>query len=144
MEKKRQSLRRHQCLWSFPLTTSSGPCFHAQLCLSGNQKSTCVNTACCWGHRSWLTCHSPFLVDARSLLTGLEEVVGIEFSMSTELSTEAGPLPFSCCCCSVAKSHPTLRPRGQQNARLPCLSPSPGVCPGSCPLNRWCYPTISS
>ena len=25
-----------------------------------------------------------------------------------------------------------------------CLSPSPGVCPNSCPLNWWCHPTISS
>ena len=25
----------------------------------------------------------------------------------------------------------------------PC-PPSPGVCPSSCPLNQWCYPTISS
>ena len=29
-----------------------------------------------------------------------------------------------------------LRPHGQQHARLPCPSPSPGVCPNSCPLNR--------
>ena len=29
-------------------------------------------------------------------------------------------------------------------ARLPCSSPSPGACPNSCPLNPWCYPTISS
>ena len=28
--------------------------------------------------------------------------------------------------------------------RLACPSPSPGVCPSSCPLNRWCHPTISS
>ena len=27
---------------------------------------------------------------------------------------------------------------------LPCPSPSPGVCSYSCPLSRWCYPTISS
>ena len=41
------------------------------------------------------------------------------------------------CCCSVAKSHPTLlRPHGVQHARLPCPSPSPGVCPSSCPLSR--------
>ena len=33
---------------------------------------------------------------------------------------------------------------GLQHARLPCLSPSPGDCPSSCPLNRWCHPTISS
>ena len=30
------------------------------------------------------------------------------------------------------------------NARLPCLSPSPRVCANSCPLSRWCHPTISS
>ena len=33
---------------------------------------------------------------------------------------------------------------GLQHARLPCPSPSPGACPNSCPLSRWCYPTISS
>ena len=26
----------------------------------------------------------------------------------------------------------------------PCSSPSPGVCPSSCPLHQWCHPTISS
>ena len=31
-----------------------------------------------------------------------------------------------------------------QHARLPCLFPSPGVCPSSCPLHWWCHPTISS
>ena len=35
-------------------------------------------------------------------------------------------------------------PHGLQHARLPCPSPSSGVCPSSCPLNRWCHPTISS
>ena len=30
------------------------------------------------------------------------------------------------------------------NARLPCLSPSPRVCSNSCPLSRWCHPTIMS
>ena len=28
--------------------------------------------------------------------------------------------------------------------RLPCPSLSPGVCSNSCPLSRWCHPTISS
>ena len=37
-----------------------------------------------------------------------------------------------------------LKPHEQQHARLPCPSPSPGVCPHSCPLNWWCHPTISS
>ena len=27
---------------------------------------------------------------------------------------------------------------------LPVPSPSPGVSPVSCPLNQWCYPTVSS
>ena len=38
-----------------------------------------------------------------------------------------------------------LWPHGhRQHARLPCPSPSPGVCPSSCPLNQRCHPTISS
>ena len=31
-----------------------------------------------------------------------------------------------------------------QEARLPCLSLSPGVCWNSCPLNQWYHPTNSS
>ena len=34
--------------------------------------------------------------------------------------------------------------RGLQHDKLPCPSPSPGVCPNSCPLSQWCHPTISS
>ena len=33
---------------------------------------------------------------------------------------------------------------GLQHARLPCLSPIPRVYSNSCPLSRWCHPTISS
>ena len=33
---------------------------------------------------------------------------------------------------------------GLQQARTPCPSLSPGVCSGSCPLSRWCHPTLSS
>ena len=38
----------------------------------------------------------------------------------------------------------SLRPRGLQHARPPYPSPSPRVSPKSCPLSRWCHPTISS
>ena len=38
----------------------------------------------------------------------------------------------------------SLRPRALQHARLPCPSPSPGVCSSLCPLSWWCHPTISS
>ena len=36
----------------------------------------------------------------------------------------------------------SLRPRGQQHARLPCPSPTPGVYSDSCSLSQWCHPTI--
>ena len=38
----------------------------------------------------------------------------------------------------------SLRPHGLQHARLPCLSPTPRAYSNSCPLCRWCHPTISS
>ena len=38
----------------------------------------------------------------------------------------------------------SLWPRGLQHARSHCPSPSPGVCPSSCPLHQWCHPAISS
>ena len=41
---------------------------------------------------------------------------------------------FYCCCCSVTQL--CLRLHGLQHTRLPCPSPSPGVCSNSCPLRR--------
>ena len=38
----------------------------------------------------------------------------------------------------------SLRPHGVQHTRLPCPSPSFGVCSNSCPLSRWCHPTNAS
>ena len=37
----------------------------------------------------------------------------------------------------------SLWPHGLQHARLPCPSPTPGADSNSCPLRRWCHPTIS-
>ena len=48
------------------------------------------------------------------------------------------------CCCLVAQSCPTLQPHGLQHTRPPCSSPSPKVCPSSCPFHWWCHPAISS
>ena len=45
---------------------------------------------------------------------------------------------------SVTQSCSTLQPHELQHARPPCPSPTPGVYPNSCPLSRWCHPTISS
>ena len=38
----------------------------------------------------------------------------------------------------------SLQPHGLQHTRLPCPSPTPRACSNSCPLCRWCHPTISS
>ena len=38
----------------------------------------------------------------------------------------------------------SLWPHEPQHTRAPCPSPTPGVCPNSCPLSRWCHPTILS
>ena len=44
--------------------------------------------------------------------------------------------------CSVMSN--SLWPHGLQHARLPCPSPTPRDYSDSCPLNRWCHPTILS
>ena len=38
----------------------------------------------------------------------------------------------------------SLRPHESQHARPSCPSPTTGVYSNSCPLSRWCHPTISS
>ena len=47
------------------------------------------------------------------------------------------------CCCSVAQSN-SLWPHGLQHTWLPGPLLSPEACSNSCPLSRWCHPTISS
>ena len=44
--------------------------------------------------------------------------------------------------CSVVSD--SLQPHGLQHTRPPCPSPTPGAYSNSCPLSRWCHPTISS
>ena len=38
----------------------------------------------------------------------------------------------------------SLQPHESQHARPPCPSLTPGIYTNSCPLSRWCHPTISS
>ena len=46
---------------------------------------------------------------------------------------------------SVTQSYLTLcEPMNLQHTRPHYPSPTPGVYPNSCPLSRWCHPTISS
>ena len=48
-------------------------------------------------------------------------------------------LQFSC-----SVSWDSLWPHGLQHTRPSCPSPTPGVYSNSCPLSRWCHPTILS
>ena len=48
------------------------------------------------------------------------------------------------CCCSVVSHVRIFAIPWLQHTRLPCPSPSPGVCANSCPLSWWCHPTTSS
>ena len=46
---------------------------------------------------------------------------------------------------SVTQSRPTLcDPMDCRHTRPPCPSPTSEACSNSCPLSRWCHPTISS
>ena len=49
---------------------------------------------------------------------------------------------------SIQFSHSVMsnssQPHGLQQARPPCLSPTPGAYSNSCPLSQWCHPPISS
>ena len=65
--------------------------------------------------------------------------VNVSVIFSTFLFKALLLLLFSCQIMSDS-----LRPHGLQHARPPCPSPSPRVCPSSCPLNQWCHPATSS
>ena len=53
------------------------------------------------------------------------------------------PIPFISVPFSRSVVSTSLRPHGLQHTRPPCPS-TPRVYPNSCPLSRWCHPTISS
>ena len=55
-----------------------------------------------------------------------------EFKMTSSVEFSCSPVSDS------------LWLHGLQHTRLPCPSPTPGVYSNSCPLSRWCHPTISS
>ena len=110
-----------------------------------------------WNYEPW--CIGPHKTD-RSLwcvLTKLEKGVASHFciiALSNPWTIQKGKqiwhwkmnsqLGFS----SVQFSHSvvsdSLRPHGQQHARLPCPTSTPGAYPNSRPLSWWCHPTMSS
>ena len=44
---------------------------------------------------------------------------------------------------SLSVMSDSLQPHGMQHTSLPCPSPTPRIYSNSCPLSRWCHPTIS-
>ena len=48
----------------------------------------------------------------------------------------------SVCCCSVARSWPTLSDTTDCSIPGSPVLNCPGACPNSCPLSQWCHPTI--
>ena len=54
------------------------------------------------------------------------------------------PLSFTSVLLSHSVMSNSLQPHELQNARPLCPLPTPRVHPNSCPLCRWCHPTISS
>ena len=76
-----------------------------------------------------------------NLLTGtLLPLKKLPFRHVPTLSSSHNPsAQFSC---SVMSD--SLQSHGLQYTSLPCPSPTPGASSNSCPLSRWCHPTISS
>ena len=63
------------------------------------------------------------------------------FAFLTSLAFHQSVISVHFSCLVVSDS---LQPHGLQHASLPCPSPLPRVYSNSCPLSRWCHPTISS
>ena len=119
----------------------------------------------CWGHCSFLLglgAHKVLFVPSKSLFPSPVLVLAALWWVNGDLLQEdlchnqvyctqsLGPCssPLLTCTSSVQFSHSvvsnSLQPHGPQHAGPPCPSPSPGVYSNSCPLSRWCHPTISS
>ena len=72
--------------------------------------------------------------------TGVSCITGRFFTSSaTRKAHFLLSVQFSCLVVSDS-----LQPHGFQHARPPCPLPTPRVYSNSCPLSRWCHPTISS
>ena len=67
------------------------------------------------------------------------DVVPSQLKSKQNINTNDYSAQFSC---SVVFD--PLWTDGPQHTRPPCPSPTPEVYPNSCPLSRWCHPTISS
>ena len=81
----------------------------------------------------------------RNLSRVLEWMVEVRIQNCIALGSRARTYPQYNQFNSVSQSCLTLcDPMDCSTARLPCLTPTPGACSNSCPVSRWCHPTISS
>ena len=131
-----------------------------------NSNSLCPQTTHCWpvfASNNFASCVSGMLI----WLSGFESLTQLSWSVfcipfltfvpsvhiqCSKASFRFFPSSYSCShsipSSSVQFSRSvmsnSLWPHGLQHARLPCPSPTPWACSNSCPLSRWCHPTISS
>ena len=80
------------------------------------------------------------LISIKQWFSVFIKVKKISASLSTVLSKSTAQwliMPV------VVREHFQMRPHELQCARPPCPSPTPSVYSKSCPLSRWCHPTIS-
>ena len=83
--------------------------------------------------------------ELKSLLMKVKEEsekIGLKLNIQKTKIMASGPISSVQVSRSIM-SH-FLWPHELQHARFPCPSLTPGACSNSCPLNQWCYPTISS
>ena len=77
-------------------------------------------------------------------LLGTEEVTKIKLFECIFTFTREGGFPYKYSSVQLLILVWLFGPHGVQHARPPCLSPTLGVYPNSCPLSQWCHLTISS
>ena len=151
-------------LWVFQVL------FHLEQCLCKNS-CTCLSVHMCksfsWtyskGWDCWVVRYTHYLslcdnVKLSYKVSGpiYSSIYGIEVCVFVK-NIYISPLNYSfpildivrqCSECTVQFSHSvmsnSLQPNGLQQARRPCPSPTPKLYSNSCPLSRWCHPTISS
>ena len=117
-----------------------------KLHLIKNSESCSVVSDSLWSHglqSPWTSPGQNTGVGSRSLLQGIFPTQGLSpvllhcRQILYQLSHHGVQFSHSVMSKSLWRHEP-------QHARTPCASPTPGVYPNSCPLSRWCHPTISS
>ena len=136
-------------LGSAPLTPTGSSGFY--LCLSSSPCSL-------RRHTGFFLCNSHLFTDTRAYACAHACAHAYTVAGKLLLPDEAYPDPCALLLANLPSLTQTrllllfscqvvsdsLWPHGLQHARLSCPSLSPGVCSNSCPLSRWCHPTIPS